>query len=68
MNLYSTAEAAQELNMSIAALKYHIYTAKTLSGQLVGKSLVFTQDEIDRFQSVRRRPGRPKKQPDFNAT
>lgn len=64
MKLYSTAEAAQFLKMSIPALKYHIYEAKDIHPIKVGNSLAFTQEELYRFQTVRRSPGRPKKKED----
>lgn len=60
--LFSTTEAAEYLNLSLAAIKYHIYQAKSLSGQLIGNSLVFTKDQLDQFKLVRRPQGRPKKE------
>lgn len=62
MKLYSTTEAAEYLDKTVASLKYHIHVAKTLKGQLVGHSLVFTQEELDRFKRNERPPGRPPKQ------
>lgn len=61
MNLYSTKDAAEYLNLSVAAVKYHI-RERNLKGQLIGNSIVFTQDELDNFNSTKRPPGRPKKE------
>lgn len=58
---YSTTEAAEYLGLSLAALKYHIHIAKNITGHLVGNSLVFTQEELDRFQANKRPQGRPRK-------
>ena len=60
MKLYSTVKAAEFLKMSVSALKYHIYTAQDIQPIKVGNSLAFTQEELYRFQTVRRSPGRPK--------
>jgi len=58
--LYGTAAAADCLGLSRAAVKYHI-RAGTLRGELIGRSMVFRRDELDRFQRERRSPGRPPK-------
>ena len=60
-NLYSTKAAAKYIGLSVAGVKYHIREGN-LKGQLVGNSLVFTQDELDNFKSTKRPPGRPKKE------
>ena len=64
MKLYSTAEAAEYLDLSLAAIKYHIYRARTLKAHRVGNSLVFTQEQLDEFNKTRRPPGRPRKEPE----
>lgn len=60
--LYSTAEAANYLGISVSALKYHIYFAEDIAGQLVGRTLVFTEDELEKFNNTRRPQGRPRKE------
>ena len=62
MKLYSTQQAADYLGLSLSALKYHIHVAGNLHPAKVGNSLVFTQEQLDQFQSTRRSPGRPKSQ------
>ena len=67
MKLYGTEKAAEYLGMSLAALKYHIYVAHNISPhQKIGKALVFTQEQLNEFQSTRRGPGRPPKQEEPN--
>ena len=60
--LYGTAEAAIYLRVKPETIKYHVYITKRLCPQLVGKSLVFTQAQLDCFQATRRGPGRPRKE------
>ena len=60
--LYSTREAAQYLGISFHTMKYYIHYAKTLKGQKVGSSLVFTKDQLDQFQATKRPVGRPSMQ------
>lgn len=62
MKLYSTAEAASHLGLSLDAVKYHL-KHKHLTGQKVGHSLVFTERELDRFRRDRRPVGRPRVDP-----
>ncbi len=60
-NLFSIADAAEYLGIEEATVKYHVYTAENLSGQKIGRSRVFTKQELDDF-AVRKRPqGRPRK-------
>ena len=53
MKLYSTREAAAYVGLSLQGFKYHIHVAKTIEGQLVGHSLVFTQEQLDEFRRNR---------------
>ena len=61
---FSTNEAAKYLNLSVASIRYHLYRAKDLTGASLGNSLMFTREELDRFHSNKRPPGRPKALPD----
>lgn len=58
------AEAATYCGMSIAALKYHIYTSKQLAGRMIGHSIAFERATLDQFLAHKRQPGRPAMQPD----
>ena len=61
--LFSTQEAAEYLGMTISGVKYHVYESKLLKGQLIGKTLVFTQKQLDNFKNNDQRPaGRPRKE------
>jgi hypothetical protein len=65
MKLYSLKEAAVYLGLKPETLKYHVYQSGYLKGQLVGKSLVFTEEELDEFKARVPVPGRKKsKAPD----
>jgi hypothetical protein len=57
--LFSTEKAAEYLGIKMPLMKYHIHKSKRLKGQKVGNSLVFTQDELDQFKKIERKPGRP---------
>jgi hypothetical protein len=59
--LFSTAEAAEYLGISLSSMKYHVHIAGNVKGQLIGKTLVFTREELDRFEANRRPQGRPPK-------
>lgn len=62
--IYGTSEAAEYLELSVPGVKYHVYTTKRLSPQLVGKTLVFTKAQLDEFQAMRR--ARKEKQNDVH--
>jgi len=59
--LLSTSEAADYLGMTVRGVWYHIRRGH-LSPTKVGKTLVFTRDQLDRFQINRRPAGRPRKE------
>lgn len=67
VKLYSTKAAAAHLGMGEAALKYHVYQGN-VKPQKVGHSLVFTQAQLDEFQSNRRPRGRPRSERKGKAT
>ena len=58
---YSTKEATKYLGLSVSAVKYHVHTAANLQPTLVGHALVFTQAQLDKFNIMKRDPGRPRK-------
>lgn len=60
MKLFSTREAAEYLDMPMNNLKYHIKVGN-LKGQLVARSMVFTQEALDEFKASKRPQGRPRK-------
>ena len=49
MRLYKTTEAAEYLGMSEAGVRNHVYNSKRLRPRLEGGSLVFTEEQLDRF-------------------
>lgn len=58
--LLSTNEAAEFLGLSVATVKYHIYTSKQLVPDAkIGKTLVFRRSTLEAFQKTKRGPGRP---------
>jgi len=57
--LFSVAEAAEHIGMSLAAMKQHVYTRENLYAELVGNDRVILLDELERFNSNRRSRGRP---------
>jgi hypothetical protein len=60
-DLFSTAEAARYLGLSLATVKYHIHTMGNLKPDAkVGPALVFRRTTLDRFLKEKRGPGRPK--------
>lgn len=58
---FSTREAAKYLGISFNTMKYHIHYGKNIEGQKVGSSLLFTREQLDKFKTRQRPPGRPKK-------
>ena len=58
--LYSTREAASYLGLKEETVKYHVYVSNTLYPVKVGKSLVFTEEELERFTRERRPAHRPR--------
>ena len=61
-NLFSTKEAADKLGMTIRGVWYHIHRGHLIPTK-VGKTLVFTQDQLEQFRLTRRPAGRPRKEP-----
>lgn len=59
--VYSTEEAAEYLGVTVTTIKKHVYVLKDLSGTVKGNSLVFSQEDLDRYRNTRRQAGRPKK-------
>jgi hypothetical protein len=59
--LYSTREAAQFLGIKEETVKYHVYTSQTLHPDKIGHTLVFTEEELNRFKQEKRPPHRPKR-------
>lgn len=57
--LYSTAEAAEYLDLKVETVKYHLYQSKQLEADVVlGGVLGFYQSTLDTFKAQKRRPGR----------
>lgn len=51
--MYTVKQAAEYLDMSIANVKYHVYKSGRLTGSLIGHTLVFSKDELDKFKKSR---------------
>jgi len=58
---YTTAQAAEYLGLSVAAIKYHVYSGN-LKPEKPGHDLIFTKAMLDEFNEGRRGPGRPRKE------
>lgn len=59
--IFSTREAAEYLGLSLHTMRYHIHYVKTIKGQKMGNSLMFTREQLDDFKANKRSAGRPKK-------
>lgn len=60
--LYSTKEAAAALGVSVARVKQVRADRNNEVGTLIGRSLVFTEYDLDQMRQ-RRPPGRPPNKP-----
>ena len=63
---YSLREVAEALGFHPQNVKYHIYTSGYFKGKgkLVGRTLSFTQAELDEMKEIKKRippPGKPRK-------
>lgn len=58
--LYTTAQAAEYLDLSISTVKYHVYQGN-LKPEKPGHDLIFTKAMLDEFKQNKRGPGRPRK-------
>ncbi len=65
---YSLKEIAEELGWHPATVKYHLYESGYFKGmgKLVGRSLTFTEEELQRMKQIKANmppPGRKRKPP-----
>lgn len=61
-NLYSTAEAAAFLGLTLSGIRYHVFVIKDLlPTRKVGNALLFSQDTLEQFTRSKKKAGRPKK-------
>jgi hypothetical protein len=58
---FTTKEAAEYLDLSIASIKYHTHKTKKLRGEKYGHTLLFTRETLDVFKATPRPVGRPPK-------
>jgi len=62
-NMYSLKDAAEQLGVSVPGIKHHLYKSGRLEGvgTVIGKSLVFTDDDIEAMRQVFEStvPGKP---------
>src|SRR3990167_2751116 len=61
INEYSLREAAEYLALKPETLKHHYYKTKKLEGRCIGRTLIFTRVQLDKFAETPRPVGRPKK-------
>jgi len=47
---FGIAVAAKRLGLSVAGVKYHVYRSKQLGCTMVGKTLVFTEQDLAEFK------------------
>lgn len=64
---YSLREVADELGIHPQTVKHHIYKTGHFKGKgkLIGRSLTFTQAELDEMKEIKKRippPGKPRKE------
>ena len=58
--VYSTAEAAEYLNISVQGIKHHLYVSCDLEPDgKIGRNLFFTLATLDKLKTQKRKPGRP---------
>jgi excisionase family DNA binding protein len=62
-DLLTTKEAAEYLGVDPGTIRYHLYTSKYLKPyKVIGRTLVFTHDQLDELKKTMPAPGRkPKK-------
>jgi len=63
--IYGTKQAATYLGITVSGLRYHI-DAGNIVPEKIGKTLVFTQEQLDQFIKTRRPAGRPKGDPNVS--
>jgi len=64
IRIYDITGAAGYTDLSESSVKYHMYQAKDLHYHQLGRSVLFTQEQLDHFLSIKRSPGRPSKSVD----
>jgi excisionase family DNA binding protein len=62
LNVYTVKQAADYLGMTVDGIKYHLYKSGYLVGKTVGRDVLFTREELDRFKATAPKPGRKAKE------
>ena len=57
--LLTVQEIARELGLKDRCVLVHIHGGRIKIAQRVGKSILVTRDDVEKFKSNRRSPGRP---------
>lgn len=60
IEVMSTREAAEYLQMPLSTFKYHV-ERRHLLPRIVGRTRLYTRPQLDEFKANIRKPGRPKK-------
>jgi excisionase family DNA binding protein len=55
-DVYTVAQAAVYLGISKDGVKYHLYKSGLLAGKTIGRDILFTRAELDRFKLMRPKP------------
>lgn len=55
-DVYTVAQAAVYLGISRDGIKYHLYKSGLLVGKTIGRDVLFTREELDRFKDSGLKP------------
>ena len=59
ITVYDMKGAARYCGLSLGAIRQHYFKTGDLHGIKKGHAIIFTQQQLDAFLAVKRKPGRP---------
>ena len=64
VNLMTTQEAATYLGLSVRTVCYYVAEGRLHKARVIGRTMMFSRQELDRFKAIPRKGGRPKRPKD----
>jgi excisionase family DNA binding protein len=64
VDLMTTQEAATYLGLSVRTVRYYVAERRLATARTIGRTMMFSRSELDRFKALPRKGGRRKRPKD----